>query len=110
MTEELKESILEHLEIMHRKIGETVKIKDWISTGGRQYDRHQTRYGLYQIHIQSFRVRYSGAMATIEGEHQQIEYRTDAIKYINQVNDTIILEINMKGLIWRKLEISRIDL
>ena len=45
MNKELKQKIIENMQSLHKRIGETVSVEDWISTNGRNYDRHQTRYG-----------------------------------------------------------------
>jgi len=110
MTEELKEKILDHIEWMRSKIGETILVKDWISTSGRSYDRHQTRYGKQVMKIEEYFVRISGAIASIRNENQCIEYRTDAIKHIELVQGELILEINMKDNVWRRLSISIVTL
>lgn len=108
MTKELKDKILQHLEWMQGLTGQQILVKDWISTSGRGYDKHQTRYGKQIIKIENYSVRMSGAMATIYSEHQQIEYRTDAIKMIECIDDECVLEINMKGDVWRRIHISKI--
>jgi len=110
MTEELKEKILDHIEWMRSKIGETILVKDWICTSGRSYDRHQTRYGKQIIKIDAYYVRMSGAIASIVNENQSIEYRTDAIKHIELNDNTWVIEINMQGNVWRQLSISVVTL
>ena len=107
MTEELKSNIIETMQSMHKQIGETVKIDDWICTSGNHYDRHQTRFSKYLIKIQDFYIRTSGAIATIYNENQQIEFRTDSINKIEKTENEIILEINMTDNVWRKLKISK---
>lgn len=109
MDEELKNKIIENMQSLHERIGETVSVEDWISTGGRNYDRHQTRYGRQVIKIQDFGIRFSGSIATIRNEKQQIEFRTDSIKFIEQKDEDLIIEINMKDDIWRRIKISKMN-
>lgn len=109
MDESLKQEILETLQLVHAWVGETVMVDDWISTAGRSYDRHQTRYGKQVLLIKEFYVRTSGSIATIYNENQQIEFRTDSIKTILKDEKSITFEINMKDQVWRKIRISRED-
>ena len=51
----------------------------------------------------------SGSIATIQNEKQQIEFRTDSIKYIEQKDRDLIIEINMKDDVWRRMKISKIN-
>lgn len=106
MTEKLKVEIVKLVSVLHQKIGQTVEIEDWICTNGRTYDRHQTRYGKYRIEIEEFYVRTSGSIATILNKNQQIEFRTDSVKYIEIQPDRLTIEIQMKDDVWRKLTLK----
>lgn len=109
MNKELKQRIIDNMQGLHERIGETVFVEDWISTEGRNYDRHHTTYGEQRIKIQDFCIRMSGAIATIRGEDHQVEFKTDSIKYIENEDNVLIMEINMKGDVWRKIKISKIN-
>ena len=109
MNEVLKQIIIDNMQSLHERIGETVFVEDWISIGGRNYDRHQTTYGRQILKIQDFRIRLSGSIATIRDDNQQIEFRTDSIKYIEHKDGQLTIEINMKDDIWRRIKISKIN-
>lgn len=109
MNEVLKQNIIDNMQSLHERIGETVYVEDWISTGGRNYDRHQTTYGRQILKIQDFRIRFSGSIATIRDDIQQIEFRTDSIQYIEQKDEQLIIEMNMKDDVWRRIKISKIN-
>lgn len=51
-------------------------------------------------------MRINGAIASIFNKNQKIEYRTDVIQEIRISKDVLILEIQMKGDVWRRLPIS----
>lgn len=109
MNEVLKQNIIDNMQSLHERIGETVFVEDWISTGGRNYDRHQTTYGKQILKIQDFRIRFSGSIATIRDDNQQIEFRTDSIKYIGYIGEQLIIEMNVKEDVWRRIKISKMD-
>jgi len=107
MTEELKTEIVSTMQVLHEWIGKFVSIEDYICTNGRTYNRHQTRYGKYNMKIKDFYIRTSGSIATIFNESQQIEFRSSSIKNIIADKTKIEIEINIKGSIWRKLIIKQ---
>lgn len=108
MTEELKQQIIQAIESLHKTVGEKVRIDDWISTSSRAYDRHQTRYGRMLLEVERFYVRFSGSIATMGNDEQQIEFRTDAIKFITAADQLLILEIQMKKDVWRRIRIEKV--
>ena len=109
MNPELKQLIIDTMQSLHSRIGETVVIEDWICTSGRSYDRHQTRYGRMILKIDAFSIRISGAIATMGNNDQYIEFRTDSIRHIEEEEGKLILEINMRDTVWRRIEISKLD-
>jgi hypothetical protein len=108
MNEELRQSIIDTMQSLQNRIGETVVIEDWICTSGRSYDRHQTRYGKLILKIDEFSIRISGSIATMGNIDQNIEFRTDSIKQIEETEDELLIEINMIDTVWRRIKISKL--
>ncbi len=106
MNEDLKESIIETMLSLHQRIGDTVLVEDWLCTSGRSYDRHQTRYGKIILKIDEFRIRTSGAIATMGNDSQRIEFSTGAIKQIDKKEGELTLELKISEKIWRRIKIS----
>lgn len=109
MTTRLKADILEALQLLQGFQNFMVRIDDWICITGRNYDRHSTSYGKIILEIQEFRVRTSGAVATLYGGNQQIEFRTDAIKQVEITPDGLVVEICLADNVWRRIAVSKLS-
>ncbi|MFK8055581.1 MAG: hypothetical protein AB8F78_05620 [Saprospiraceae bacterium] len=105
MDETLKSKIIEAMESLYSRIGQTLVISDWLSTSGRNYDRHQTRYGIQTITLDEFYIRTSGAIATMEGRNQQLEFRSDCIKFVTMSKNELLIEMDLQNNTWRRLKI-----
>ena len=103
MDDQLKQQIIQTLQSLHGRLGEPLQIEDWISTGGRNYDRHFTSYSKIILTLEQFHVRFSGAIATLGNNEQQIEFQTDAIKHIQADLENLVIEIQLSEKIWRRI-------
>ena len=75
------------------KIGEVIIITDRITTVKGNYNRHFTRTNRIETTLNRFGIRTSGAIATIEGDNIEFEFKTDSIRRIEKVGNKLEIEI-----------------
>ena len=108
-TEELKNEVVINMQWLASQIGETISITDRITSVKGNYDRHFTRTSRIKTKLKHFGVRTSGAIAMLEGENVEFEFKSDSIRRIerrdNQLEIEIVIDLNTSRLI--NLEIGK---
>lgn len=109
-TEKLKNDVIQNMQWLSSKVGEVITITDRITTLKGNYDRHFTRTNRIETTFNNFGIRTSGAIASIEGDHIEFEFKTDSIRRIerreNKLEIELGLDVNTSRLI--HLEIRKV--
>ena len=92
-TEKLKNEIIQNMQWLASQVGKVIKITDRLSTVKGNYDRHFTRTNRFKTTIKHFGIRTSGAIAMLEGENLDFEFKTDSIRRIERVENRLEIEI-----------------
>lgn len=102
-TEKLRLEVIQNMQWLATKVGEVVKITDRISTVKGNYNRHFTRTNRIETTLNRFGIRTSGAIATIEGNNIEFEFKIDSIRRIikdgNKLEIEIAFDMNTSRLI-----------
>ena len=93
-TEELKSQVVVNMQWLGSQIGNTISITDRITTSKGNYDRHFTRTNRIKTKLTNFGIRTSGAIATLEGDSMEFEFKTDSIRRIERVDNRLEIEIS----------------
>jgi len=93
-TEELKSQVIRSMQWLGSQIGNTISITDRITTSKGNYDRHFTRTNRIKIKLKNFGIRTSGAIATLEGDGIEFEFKTDSIRRIERMDNKLEIEIS----------------
>ena len=94
-TEQLKNEVIQNMQWLGSKVGEVVTITDRISTVKGNYNRHFTRTNRIETTLKSFGIRTSGAIAMLEGDKIEFEFKTDSIRRIDRVDNKLEIEIGI---------------
>ena len=92
-TEKLRIEVIQNMKWLGAKIGEVIIITDRITTVKGNYNRHFTRTNRIETTLNRFGIRTSGAIATIEGDNIEFEFKTDSIRRIEKVGNKLEIEI-----------------
>ncbi len=92
-TEELRSEVVQNMQWLASQVGEIIMITDRISTIKGNYDRHFTRTNRIKTKLKNFGIRTSGAIAMLEGEDVEYEFKTDSIRRIERSGNTMEIEI-----------------
>ena len=108
ITEELKEQIITSMIWLDNCKGQEISIIDRISTVKENFDRHFTTTSNYLFVVEDFGVRTSGAIARIEGRNIVFQFRTYSVTSIEQKENQVQFDLNIKETIFRRIEIKKI--
>jgi len=92
-TEKLKLKVVENMQWLGDQIGKEITITDRITTLKGNYDRHFTRTSRFKSKLIDFGIRTSGAIAMLEGEHFEFEFKSDSIRRIERNINKLEIEI-----------------
>jgi len=108
-TERLKSQVVENMQWLGSQTGNSILITDRISSLKGNYDRHFTRTNRFETKLKGFGIRTSGAIAMLEGDNVEFEFKTDKIRRIeredNKLEIELVLDLNTSRLI--NLEIRK---
>ena len=107
-TEELKSQVVTNMQWLGSHVGKTISITDRITSVKGNYDRHFTRTNRFRTKLKHFGIRTSGAIAMIEGENIEFEFKSDSIRRIErkdrQLEIELVLDSNISRLINLEIE------
>lgn len=93
LTPELKNELVSNMHWLSSQIGNTISITDRITTVKGNYDRHFTRINRIKTQLKHFGIRSSGAIAMIEGDNIDFEFKSDSIRRIEKTNNSLEIEL-----------------
>lgn len=91
--EELKNEVIANMQWLASQIGSTISITDRITSVKGNYDRHFTRTNRIKTKLKKFGIRTSGAMAMLEGDHVDFEFKSDSIRRIEKKDNNLEIEL-----------------
>lgn len=103
---ELKSKIIACFEWLSKQLDKIVEIEDFITHNKGNYDRHFAQHSTFNFNLDYFGVRTSGAVARMEGDKQQFEFKTDYITAINKSSDSIEIELDLDSKSSRRIIIT----
>lgn len=102
------EKILPLITALEASKGQELIIQDRLSTQKGSFDRHFTSLTQLHIKLENVGIRFSGAMAYLDGDGQHIEFRTDAILDIKKTEDGWLILSSPGDSIFRQIAIQLI--
>lgn len=108
-TEELKKQVIENMQWLGEQIGKRISITDKISTVKGNYDRHFTRTNRFKTTLKNFGIRTSGAIAMLEGENFEFEFKSDSIRRIKKGENKLEIEISFDLNTSRLINLEIVD-
>ena len=107
--ENLSEKISLAIIWLNRREGMNVTISDKIATIGLSLEPYQTSNTEFNINNLNIEEKTEGSMIQLLGEHKTFEFRKYNIKQINISEDNLQIDILLRNVVWRRIEINPVD-
>ncbi|MEL7120327.1 MAG: hypothetical protein AAFO07_12825, partial [Bacteroidota bacterium] len=106
-TDVFREELISTIQWIGDQIGTEITLVDKLTTVRGNYDRHFARSSMFEFKLIRFGVRTSGAIAMLEGENINFEFKTDAIRKIMKQENYIELELKLDFDTTRMIRIEK---